>query len=56
MIPLTECSETGTFYLEQSFVARLKQTWRATELHAHHRVQTHEKDFKAYFNLTGQIN
>ena len=45
-ISLTLCAETETFHLEQSFVARRKQTRRATELLVHLRVKTHERTLK----------
>ena len=45
-ISLTLCAETETFHLEQSFVARPKQTRRATELLVHLRVKTHERTLK----------
>ena len=42
-ISLKLCAETETFHLEQSFVARPKQTRLATELLVHIRVKTHER-------------
>ena len=45
-ISLTLCAETETFHLEQSIVARPKQTRRATELLVHLRVKTHERTLK----------
>ena len=45
-IPLTLCTETEPFHLEQSFVAQPKQRRRATELLVHLRVKTHERTLK----------
>ena len=45
-ISLTLCAETEAFHLEQCFVARPKQIWRAFEFLVYVPVKTHERTLK----------